>query len=400
MQLQECFDILNIRAPAADLAFADVRKAFLRAALLAHPDKPGGDEAKFVAAHNAFEALRTATQNGKIALVDLDGKALDPTISVEPRRSAEYYEEAAAAMPSYMFERAKTGRGKCGVDQAPIAEGEVKVGSLVPELGEYGRWVRLANWKVSSAVQACLSLGDGPASVLDAKTVTAELLEADGLIVSGIAQLDETSLSEVVAHVATKSKWARATTAGDEAKERTQAKLDGRSKSSTSDAAAVAPAVTLPSPADPNALKGLKFVLSGKFDGNGVGLAAGKGDMKQSIVRLGGTVVGGLSKKVDVLLVGDAPGAAKIEKANELKISVMDVQGLNQFLDGERSLVSVDPPKIQRLSSGFGGNGIAKRMDDEERRALVDAATAPRLGKREREDALSDAKVPRLELSA
>jgi hypothetical protein len=161
MKFEECLSTLGVKTPPNEIDFVAVRKAYLKAALASHPDKHGGDEYAFLKVQSAFEAIKKATNNGAISLSTFAGKDLDAAVSVAPRRSAAYYEAAAQALPSYKVERAKTSRGKCAADGTPIAEGEVKVGSMVPELGDYGRWTKLTNWKVPSAIQACLSLGDG-----------------------------------------------------------------------------------------------------------------------------------------------------------------------------------------------------------------------------------------------
>ena len=42
----------------------------------------------------------------------------------------------------------------CIKSKTPIAKGELRVGSLVPEAGTYGRWTRLSQWRVPAAFKA------------------------------------------------------------------------------------------------------------------------------------------------------------------------------------------------------------------------------------------------------
>ena len=173
MLFKTCIETLNIQIDPSELDFAHVRKAYLRAALASHPDKNDGDQAKFLAVQEAFESIKSATNNGTTPLSAFVGKSLDAVSSVSPPRSAAFYEAAAAAFPAYKVERAKSGRGKCSAIGDVINEGELKVGSLVPELGDYGRFVKLNAWKVPNAIQACLTPGVDPTT----NSVKADLLE-------------------------------------------------------------------------------------------------------------------------------------------------------------------------------------------------------------------------------
>jgi len=392
MQFEECLHALGVECHC-DLEFSVVKKAFLREALKTHPDKATGTEAAFTAVHEAFEAIREATDNGKVPLADLVGRTLDGTAATAPRRSAEYYEAAAAAYPTYKVMVAPSSRGKCGVDGAVIEQGEIKVGSLIPELGDYGRFVRLANWSVPAAVQACLRPGDGIATKLDVGDVEHDLLDADGVIITGMAELGVAARKALAEHAADKNHWAKVAAAGAEAQNRAREKLKKvKASQGPSTALATAPTSTFTAPSDskPDALKGHKFVLSGVFDDAALGLSAGKGDVKAKILALGGSVVGSLSKKVTALLVGSEPGAAKLAKAHDIGIRVLDVEGLRALIRGEE----VRAAQIDKLSAGFGGKAVARRLTDKAKEALGLAppkAVAPEppaavLGKRIAED--------------
>jgi DNA ligase (NAD+) len=64
--------------------------------------------------------------------------------------------------------------------------------------------------------------------------------------------------------------------------------------------------------------KGKTFVVTGTLDG------FTRNEMTIFIEKLGGKVVGSVSKNTDFLLVGDNPGASKLGKAIELGIKIID----------------------------------------------------------------------------
>jgi DNA ligase (NAD+) len=70
-------------------------------------------------------------------------------------------------------------------------------------------------------------------------------------------------------------------------------------------------------------LSGLTFVLTGS-------LSAPRTDFKEKIEAAGGKVVGTVSKKTDYLVAGENAGS-KLKKAADLKIKVLDEEGLEKL---------------------------------------------------------------------
>lgn len=77
-------------------------------------------------------------------------------------------------------------------------------------------------------------------------------------------------------------------------------------------------------------LKGKNFVLTGVFPtlGGGDGLALGKDKLKQIITSFGGAVTGGISGKTDYVVVGEEPGAKKLEQAKARGVQTIDLNAL------------------------------------------------------------------------
>jgi hypothetical protein len=217
--------------------------------------------------------------------------------------------------------------------------------------------------------------------------VKADLLEADGLVLVGLAQLDECALAEFAFRVASKANWVKVTTAGDQAQQRARAKLcDAKAKANAGSghttkpttAIAQAPAVAAPTPGNPNVLKGKSFVLTGTFPaiGGGAGLAAGKGGLKDLIESAGGSVKSSVSKKTNYLVASTTDaGAAKVTKATELGVQVIDSDGLLALIKGDEA-AGIASAEITGFSGGFRGNGAALRLSDDKLQALKEAAAA------------------------
>ncbi len=73
-------------------------------------------------------------------------------------------------------------------------------------------------------------------------------------------------------------------------------------------------------------LQGKSFVITGT-------LSRPRPAIAESIVAAGGTVAGGVSKKIDFLVVGENPGS-KVDQARKLGIAVIDEDGLADLLRG------------------------------------------------------------------
>ena len=367
MKVEECLETLGLfYEPTVE--FKQVRKAFLIAALRTHPDKNNGREDEFLEVQKAFEVIKNATKGGQSPLSLLFGKDLNCSVSVQPQHPASYYEEAAQALPAYKVEHAKTSRGTCFVTKEPIVEGELKVGSMIAQLGDYGRWVKMENWKIPCAIQAILTV-DKLCSTLDVEKVKEELLLADEIVFTGISNIDEDSLQQLAAHVSDKSKWVKWTESGSEAAGRAREKLkknaevEDAKSNETSDSKAALVAFD-PITKRTNVLDGKSFVLTGTFAcGGGVGLSAGKAYIEELIKNNGGVVKSVVSKKTNFLVASTTDaGASKVTKATSLGVPIIDSDGLNALINGDEEIESAE---IQSFSAGFGGNSVALRLSHE-----------------------------------
>jgi DNA ligase (NAD+) len=80
-------------------------------------------------------------------------------------------------------------------------------------------------------------------------------------------------------------------------------------------------------PTAPQVLVGMSIVVTGTLEGFSRELA------EQAITERGGKSPGSVSKKTTAVVVGEAPGQAKVTKAEELKIPVLDEAAFRHLLD-------------------------------------------------------------------
>ena len=104
--------------------------------------------------------------------------------------------------------------------------------------------------------------------------------------------------------------------------------------------------------AQPDAFKGMTFVLTGVFPeaGGGAGLNLGKDRVKAMIESFGGRVTGSVSGKTNYVLVGREPGGAKVGAAHSRGIPTPDLLGLKTVLEtpGQSML---DAPKVRGFAA-------------------------------------------------
>lgn len=79
-----------------------------------------------------------------------------------------------------------------------------------------------------------------------------------------------------------------------------------------------------------DSLKGQRFVLTGVFPtlGGGDGLTLGKDKLKKLITSFGGAVTGSMSGKTNYVIVGEDPGAKKLEEAKKRGVATMSLDAL------------------------------------------------------------------------
>jgi hypothetical protein len=376
-----------------------VRRAYLSLALSNHPDK-GGDPDRFEAVQTAWEAIVAATKEFSVPLSEATVTA-PPTTVVRPRTTAAAYEAAlASGAPLYRFELAKSSKTKCKRLGVPIAKGEVRLGTLQPEAGTYGNWHSLAGIRVPRSVY--LSFGKDSLNKVAATDARTVLTALDGILYRGFTKLPEDVQMAVATHFAEEAHWAKETKGNTDAVAKVNVKLKGKDQETETDqetttlAVAAAPLVVprAPPPADaiPGCLKGKTIVMSGVFEGGlGVGLSAGKDDLREELESFGARVTGSVSKKTSFVVVGAAPGASKLKKARDLGVQVIDEDGLKALLRGETDLPEA---KIEGgLSAGFRGSGLALTMTAEEQAELVGNGNKRLTGPSEEEPEVKKARV-------
>lgn len=356
-----------------------VKKAFLKIALVSHPDK-GGDAVAFQRARQAFDGLRTLYEAGLIArfVGDFEGVQF-PSQETEPEREGppppwEFYEAAAEdVMPIYRVELAKSSRSACQKCKKTIDEGTIRAGWMDPITGSYGRWCHIGCWKVPSKIWLGLPVG----LANDVASVVAALSQMGGVLLSGFAQLDnDEKRLEVAMHVMQKDNWA----ALKKAKKGKTDKNDAVSERSIVPApAALAPGTDVgpanrrvfvtPLPgkdaAVAGALSGWTCVLTGTFPeiGGGSGLDLGKDRVTQMIAGFGGRVTQAISGRTNLLVVGKSPGFSKFDKATRLGVKKVSLADLAETLRKGEPIANVpafvSEMRTRDFSTGFYNNGLA-----------------------------------------
>ena len=254
------------------------------------------------------------------------------------------------------MEPAKSGRSQCKQKGTAckhtdsfIQMGEVRIGRLDLEAGTYTNWNHLQCWRVPSKVWLAFN------EPLTSQGVRQALAEMNEVLMSGFSDLSEENKVIVVEYCMDKSNWARKTSSRKptakmnnsesvpsstkhasesvpsfakhstsesvpsssifvdmttEANTQSTSIINFQSTSSSSMTVSRAGGQFQLRPglngAQPNALAGKTFVLTGIFPevGGGAGLNLGKEKMKAIIEQFGGRVCSAVSGKTDVLLAG------------------------------------------------------------------------------------------------
>lgn len=412
--LGSCMAAIGVADPAAalsgcaDLAeeFSILKKAFHRKILKDHPDK-GGDAGTFRATRSAFEVIRDLYESA--AVPSFATAAARPTGAAYGTARAttgagvpswEFYAAAADdVVPRHCVELAKSGRAKCkamGVAKhcadVVIEKGAVRVGTLDPEAGSYGRWVHLDCYRVPSKVW--LGIPD-PAKCKDVSVFEECLMQMGGVQLAGMAELPPEARKIFAEHVMDKSKWARlqkrkskpeseaTEAAGGAAQPRkrlkTEALASNKGGALADEGGSSGALVT--TKAEPtkfvvpvagqglavrSSLQGETVVLTGLFPevGGGTGLSLGKARTKALVESFGGRVTSSVSGKTTLLVVGKQPGMGKVTQASSKGVRMM---GLQDLADGLKvgHLKSADelgPMQIDSFSKGYHGNGLALKL--------------------------------------
>jgi hypothetical protein len=360
-----------------------IKHAFFKYALEHHPDK-GGVASDFDEANTAFQKLRELTQNGAISVKDVSCGA----VAASPLRATNlkpyaYYEAIAraAGTPPYRVEPALSGRSKCKSCKLPIAEADLRVGSLMPETGTYSHWHHIQCWRTPSAFKAVIGAD------VDVETAVRAL---DEVLITGLSVLPPPAMDRLVEHLSDESTYARETKAADASAAKANAAVnavtngdqDAPETEAESAALALPPTETsklIDDFPDPKGqLSASTVVISGVFDlpdSKAVGLGQGKDKIRQLVAAYGAKITSAVSKRTKYLVVGDAPGAAKVAQANKFGTPVLNLAGLHSVLRGEEPA----PVTINGFSTGFRGSGLANRLTNDELSELKERASCKRL---------------------
>lgn len=357
--------------------FKVIKKAYFASILKNHPDK-GGDAAVFREVQAAFETLRQIYEKGIGTFASKTVQDQETSYNVHfaefgdvPTPSWEFYEaQAAEVMPTYRVELAKSGRSRCVKSDTLIEKGEVRIGSIIPDVGSYGRWNSLDHWRVPSRIWLGLSTPD------DHDSVAKALSSMNEVLFCGFNELPQEAKDRVVSRVMNKEHWARKTKSRAPPPEVTSAPPPTTSQEGgNTTAMTAAPAgnrFVIPKPgvgtAREGALAGKTCVLTGTFPevGGGAGLTLGKDRATSMIESFGGRVTSAVSGKTDLLVVGKEPGISKVSKARERGIPMVSLSDLKNEIEGNKALEDVEVMKINTFSSGYRGNTKAKDMDEDE----------------------------------
>jgi DNA ligase (NAD+) len=82
-----------------------------------------------------------------------------------------------------------------------------------------------------------------------------------------------------------------------------------------------------PAPDVPQTLAGMSVVVTGTLD------TLSRERAEESIKERGGKAPGSVSKKTDYVVTGEGPGAAKVNKANELGVPILDEPAFLRLLE-------------------------------------------------------------------
>jgi len=204
--------------------FKIIKRAYHKRILQVHPDK-GGDAETFREVQASFEVLRDLYDAADIksfgqpaaqtrAATGYAAKYED--VKKNPVPSYAYYAEAAEeTVPTYRAEAARSKRSgctakgkakKCEKKKTSIDKGELRVGVIDAQGGNYGRWKHLCCWRVPSKVW--LGLPDPRAANRTPEDFKAALLRMDQVFLDGLTSLSPEHMALLVRHCMDEDNWA------------------------------------------------------------------------------------------------------------------------------------------------------------------------------------------------
>ena len=372
---------------SVEVEFGRIKKLWIKAVLSSHPDK-GGDPTVFRSVQAAWEVIRDLYDKGRVhasgfayyfnAGATQEAAPLPADFAERPAKAYGWYEEAATEeVPKYKVELARSDRSQCKRtgeycmhgDDPFIMKGSVRVGSMDPESGTYGRWNHLPCWRVPASIHLGL-----PRQGSSPKLFETAIESMQQVVFTGFTELSREQKNLIISHLMDSANYARLTKASKSAMPPSGAgtKADagagfgtgggggggggagagmgGRGEGSAWGASAPTTAIVssggggggkfiLPRPglngAQAGAFRGQTFVMTGIFPevGGGAGLELGKGRVKGMIESFGGRVTSAVSGKTDFLVVGTQPGAKKVLDAVDKGVKRVDVQTLKDSVE-------------------------------------------------------------------
>ena len=308
-----------------------------------HPDK-GGNADTFQDISNAYQiAIHSIDQN-------VEDAPSWSEFSVEPKTT----------QPFYRYEVSKSDRSTCVKTGEAIEANVIRVGSLVPQTGTYGRWNALSESRVPHAIWSTLPVYTTETPTTDQIDATVEALKKS-VVIHGFDALPSSAQREVALHVAMTSNHAKAQKRKAAPEAEPEPEVPG-----TAIVSAPARRFVAPVPGEDgvaNCLDERIAVLTGTFEAVGAGaggLDAGKEDLKRLLEKFGCKVTTSISGKTSFLMVGKDPGECKLKAAASRGIKRVSLSTLLNIL--KRGYLHPKPgddpdkePLIDRLSGGFGG---------------------------------------------
>jgi len=373
------FSVLGLKH---DATWLDVRATFLKVALESHPDKPNGDSETFLRIRSAFEAIRASHD----ANAPLNQAIVDEKNGTHHTNLPEldiYKAAEGIRVPRYKFERATSARSKCVAKDCKnrtIGKGEVRVSLLNTATGTYGNSSHILCSKVPNSVHL-LGLRKRTNETVEKAF---EQMEND-MLITGFLGLDAAAKDEVLKHVLLKT---------GQHDETYIHKNDSAECAAGAEAGLQTPTPSLRTVSAPDApkkipkenllakkadgilagqLSGKKFVLTGVFTHSGfggVGLKRGKDGAKEWLETHGAKVVTSISKNTDFVVIGELPGAAKLEAAKKANVVFTTLETLSAGILAQNVMQIIEENPVEigqlKLSAGFGGNGARRRLCGEQ----------------------------------
>ena len=380
--MSNAFSVLGLESNATWL---DVRATFLKVALESHPDKPNGDSETFLRIRSAFEAIKASHD----ANAPLNQAIVDEKNGTHHTNLPEldiYKAAEGIRVPRYKFERATSARSKCVAKDCKnrtIGKGDVRVSLLNTATGTYGNSSHILCSKVPNSVHL-LGLRKRTNETVE---IAFENMEFD-LFITGFLGLDAAAKNEVVEHVLktgqhdenythetdgpTDLGGAQVAEAGFQ----TPTNPSLRTVSAPDAPKKIPKENLLAKKADgvvAGQLSGKKFVLTGVFTHSGfggVGLKRGKDGAKEWLETHGAKVVTSISKNTDFVVIGELPGAAKLEAAKKANVVFTTLETLSAGILAQNLMQIIEENPVEigqlKLSAGFGGNGARRRLCGEQ----------------------------------